>query len=536
LAIAEADARDLVLAHRAGDERAFAEIARLSYRPLYDHARRRLGDHHAAEDAVQETFVRAYRALPSFDGEFRLQAWLHRILANVCIDEGARRTREGDAAERSRSRGDVEAPDPLELTLELEACTKVREALAELPDSYREAVSLRHLDDLPYREVAAVLGVSEENARARASRGRAVLQRLLSQGVAGLLLVFPRLRRGQRTAGGSTEAVAGSSSVSAVEQVTQVASTGRANVLTNLSAQVTGHLSQVTPTVNRLAELSTSVGGAKSSTMATVVGTVAAMMVPAAYTALQPTPPSPQVQVSTSEVRPEAPSDTVITPTSSTSTPTTLSTDLVTAGMPSTSSSSTVPASTRPGRSNGSASGPTVTVAAPDGPAPSVPPAEAEPQPAPARYGGIASDQMTATVDGSDLQLSGPIGLATATEGGEPAAGLSGTLSGEVDLDRAETEGRSRLHATFDLVVGEQRYSLRLDGWLVEQPSDHGTVLTFSGTYRLSDAASLQLDATGPAAWTLDIPDQGATAGEQAASTLRITLGERPATSADATG
>jgi hypothetical protein len=165
-----------------------------------------------------------------------------------------------------------------------------------------------------------------------------------------------------------------------------------------------------------------------------------------------------------------------------------------------------------------------------------VPPAEADPQPTPPRYGGIASDQITATFDDSDLQLSGPIGLATATERGEPAAGLSGTLSGEVDLDRAETDGRSRLHATFDLVVGEQRHSLRLDGWLVEQPTDHGTVLTFSGTYRLSDAASLQLDVTGPAAWTLEIPDQGATAGPPAASTLRITLGERPATSPDATG
>ncbi|MGH3026825.1 MAG: RNA polymerase sigma factor, partial [Gaiellaceae bacterium] len=85
----------LVRAHRDGDPDAFAEIVRLHYRPLLSIARRQLGGTVDAEDALQETFLRAFLALDRFGGtgEWRLGAWLRTILLRVCADIPERRGR-----------------------------------------------------------------------------------------------------------------------------------------------------------------------------------------------------------------------------------------------------------------------------------------------------------------------------------------------------------------------------------------------------------------------------------------------------------
>ena len=97
------DDRELVAAHRAGDGEAFGELVREHRRALLAHAQRKLHCEASAEDALQETLVRAYRALPKFDGEYRLGPWLHRIMHNVCIDEGRRRQREGEKTDNYAS-------------------------------------------------------------------------------------------------------------------------------------------------------------------------------------------------------------------------------------------------------------------------------------------------------------------------------------------------------------------------------------------------------------------------------------------------
>ena len=102
MAITEFEAQALVRAHQAGDERAFEQIVRTQYQALYAHAYKRLSNHESAEDAVQDTLLRAYRALPNLDGDLRLQAWLHRILTNVCHDEGNRRMRQAPRRRRAR--------------------------------------------------------------------------------------------------------------------------------------------------------------------------------------------------------------------------------------------------------------------------------------------------------------------------------------------------------------------------------------------------------------------------------------------------
>ena len=90
----------LVESCHAGSSEAFDRIVDRYQPGLLAHARRRLGNQKAAEDAVQETLLRAFRAMPRFNGEYRLGNWLHRILRNVCVDESNRHRRRLALVER----------------------------------------------------------------------------------------------------------------------------------------------------------------------------------------------------------------------------------------------------------------------------------------------------------------------------------------------------------------------------------------------------------------------------------------------------
>lgn len=184
------DEKELIAAYHAGDTGAFTELVN-EYRPeLVRHARRRLGCETSAEDALQETLIRAYNALPKFAGEYRLGPWLHRIMANVCFDELRKRQRESSKIDRFASMSNVDTNYPSveqELGLEsgLDELTLLN-AVDELPAQYKEALVMRFVDEMEYSEVASMAGISEQNARARVSRARNAMRSVL-KGVA----IFP---------------------------------------------------------------------------------------------------------------------------------------------------------------------------------------------------------------------------------------------------------------------------------------------------------------------------------------------------------
>jgi RNA polymerase sigma-70 factor (ECF subfamily) len=237
MAMTSLDERLLVEAHNEGDAAAFVSIVNEYSASLYAHAVMRLGESRAAEDAVQETFFRAYRAMPRFNGEFHLRAWLHRILTNVCFDEGDRRRREGRTFERLASLADPTMPpadEGFDLDMEF-ARREVASALASLPDAYREALELRYVEQLSFREVADVTGVTEENARARVHRGRAALRRLINAPYAFIALLVPAVRKGERAAHAALTSGDSPSSVSAIAQATPT--------MTRVAVELSGPLS-----------------------------------------------------------------------------------------------------------------------------------------------------------------------------------------------------------------------------------------------------------------------------------------------------
>jgi RNA polymerase sigma-70 factor (ECF subfamily) len=164
--------RDLQLVRRvlAGDTDAFEGLVAAHSRSIYGLAYRVTGNSQAAEDAVQETFLRAFRFLSSFDQRAELGTWLHRIAVNAAIDQGRRTRRERAArvdlpAEGDLSLAEVPSPEagPERRALDGEIRRRTEEALAELSESERAAFVLRHWEGRSIAEISATLG-KRENA------------------------------------------------------------------------------------------------------------------------------------------------------------------------------------------------------------------------------------------------------------------------------------------------------------------------------------------------------------------------------------
>ncbi len=178
----------------------FALLVKEHRTALFRHALRSTHNDAAADDVVQETFLRAYRAYPRLQPGSHLGPWLHQILANVCIDEANRRRRENAKLERFSGEASVTARDfSTEQQLGLDADHQSLEtALASLPIEYRQALTMRFVDDLSYHDLATSVGVTEQNARARVSRARhAVIVAMRGAAVFPLTTYF-WLRRGRR--------------------------------------------------------------------------------------------------------------------------------------------------------------------------------------------------------------------------------------------------------------------------------------------------------------------------------------------------
>lgn len=165
--------RRLVERVRAGDREAFRLLVLRHQGWLGEVVFRQTGERAATEDLVQETFLRAYRALDRFDPRFRLSTWLCRIALNVARDHGRRARVRADGLERAAGAATSVLPD--EAAARAEAHAHVADALEALPDPQREVVVLATWGGLSQREIAAALDVPLGTVK---TRHRAALSRL----------------------------------------------------------------------------------------------------------------------------------------------------------------------------------------------------------------------------------------------------------------------------------------------------------------------------------------------------------------------
>jgi RNA polymerase sigma-70 factor (ECF subfamily) len=168
--------RALVLAAQAGDAVAFAGLVRLHQRRAYAVARAIVLTHEDAEDATQEGFLHAYRALDRFRPEQAFGAWLHRIVANAALDI-ARRRKVRDADELPET---VASPRPSRDAAESgELRHRLRAAMARLGARQRAVIVLHDIEGFKHAEIGAMLGIPEGTARSDLHHARALLRKLL---------------------------------------------------------------------------------------------------------------------------------------------------------------------------------------------------------------------------------------------------------------------------------------------------------------------------------------------------------------------
>ena len=176
-----------------GDSGAWAELVRTHHRRVYGLCYRFTGNPADAEDLTQDVFLKIYSNLASFDmGRGSLQVWITTMTRNLLVDN-FRRTRnqratgsldEGwDVTDELRPVDRLESGglSPHEHAAKKELAKMVQDALARVSVELREAVILRDLQDLDYKEIAQVLGIPEGTVKSRISRGRAELARLLER-------------------------------------------------------------------------------------------------------------------------------------------------------------------------------------------------------------------------------------------------------------------------------------------------------------------------------------------------------------------
>jgi RNA polymerase sigma-70 factor (ECF subfamily) len=164
--------RDLIVRARRGDGDAFSELVTRYQTNVFNVCYRILHERGEAEDLAQESFMRAYNRLHTFDLTREFGPWIRRIAANLCLNhlESQKSTapldEERDADERQRPEKQVETRERSE---------QIRGALASLPPHYRVIVELRHYQEMSYDEIAAELKIPLSDVKSHLFRARKLL-------------------------------------------------------------------------------------------------------------------------------------------------------------------------------------------------------------------------------------------------------------------------------------------------------------------------------------------------------------------------
>ena len=183
----EAADDDASLAHRIalGDRVAFEVLMRRCNRRLFRLARSVLGNDADAEDALQETYVRAYRAMAGFRGDSKLTTWLSRMVLNECLGRLRKSARRQNVIPIILGEDDMSIPhhgeSPEAARGRAEMRSLIERKLDELPEDFRTVFVLRAVEEMSIEETAACLGIPQATVRSRHFRARGLLRESLAR-------------------------------------------------------------------------------------------------------------------------------------------------------------------------------------------------------------------------------------------------------------------------------------------------------------------------------------------------------------------
>ena len=182
---------ELVALSQGGDAESFNQLILRWERPIYALAYRTIGREEEARDVCQETFLRAYRALPRFRGQAKFSSWLYRIALNLCRD-WMRRERRAPTIQPPKDvdlldlAAAAEPSEPIEdLVARRDLTRLVEQAMARLPEEQRTAIVLKEYHGLTFQEIADVVGCPLSTVKTRLYQGLNVLRRELAKSAGG---------------------------------------------------------------------------------------------------------------------------------------------------------------------------------------------------------------------------------------------------------------------------------------------------------------------------------------------------------------
>ena len=188
------EANDAALAARvaSGDTAAFERLMRLHNRRLYRLARATLGNEADAEEALQDAYLNAFRAIGRFRGESSLATWLSRVVLHECLERLRRQGRRSSIVQLVSSDADervehefMSQPSPGATPHDHAERSEIRALLErrldQLPEAFRTVFVLRGVEEMDVSEVAGCLGIPDATVRSRFFRARSMLRELLAQ-------------------------------------------------------------------------------------------------------------------------------------------------------------------------------------------------------------------------------------------------------------------------------------------------------------------------------------------------------------------
>jgi RNA polymerase sigma-70 factor (ECF subfamily) len=179
---------ELVDRSKTGDKDSFNQLVRRWERPIFALAYRTLGREEDARDVTQETFLRAFRALPGFKGDAKFSSWLYRIALNLCRDliRKERRTPvvpvpEGLDVDQLAERQGHETASVEDLAARAELSRGVARAMEHLPTQQRTAILLKEYHGLTFQEIAETMNCPLSTAKTRVYQGLTLLRKHLAE-------------------------------------------------------------------------------------------------------------------------------------------------------------------------------------------------------------------------------------------------------------------------------------------------------------------------------------------------------------------
>ncbi|HET7628074.1 MAG TPA: RNA polymerase sigma factor SigW [Bacillales bacterium] len=178
----------IILDVQKGDQNAFGDLIDLYQNKVYSICYRLIGNRQEAEDLTQETFLRAYLNLDSYQADKKFSSWLFRIATNVTIDRLRKKKPDYSLdAEISGTDGMTMytqlASDgwlPEEEAVETELKERLHGEIMQLPPKYRAAIVLKYIEDLSLKEIAEILNLPLATVKTRIHRGREALRKRLN--------------------------------------------------------------------------------------------------------------------------------------------------------------------------------------------------------------------------------------------------------------------------------------------------------------------------------------------------------------------